>query len=101
MQLATPPGGRATPEWCHSHFGLSHIFRKFHQRNPKSSEPDEGDDILRCKVRAKCISEREPASCWIRSISSPQRGKRVARKPSATANCSDASTVRSVVWPFT
>src|SRR6516164_10216087 len=39
MQLATLPGGRATPEWCHGRFGLSHIFRKFHQRNPKSSDP--------------------------------------------------------------
>src|SRR6516164_7350360 len=39
MQLATLPGGCATPVWCHGRFGLSHIFRKFHQRNPKSSDP--------------------------------------------------------------
>src|SRR5213594_4047923 len=36
----------------------------------------------------------------MRTVSSPQRGKTVARKPSPSASCSTAATVLAVVWPL-
>jgi hypothetical protein len=49
---------------------------------------------------AATTSYREPESSSIRTTNSPQRGKTLARKPSASPSCSVAAIIRSVVWPL-